>query len=478
MAMQRVPLASQSAEMAESQGSTEHLLNLFAEQLPAGARSPFRLRSTPGLVQKYQIGPGPIHAMDASFPGLIYIASGTQIWKLGADTETPVYCGNIDNDSGVVSIAMGPTCAVIVASGSGTGYVINHASGSTLQQITDTVFTGFGGAQSVAYLDGWFLFVPTGSQSTFFASDLLSPTKFNALNFASAESRPIALNRIIAHAGDIWLFGEGGAEIWYDAGTANFAFARRPGTDISIGCLAPQSICEVGGSLLWLSHDGVVYQTDGYQPRRVSTPALEQWIQNNLYFDYIDATAYSQGGHQFYVLNFWSTQSPTSNRTLVYDLSTQRWHDRSSTATGYGIWLGRCCAQRGNLTLVGDRTQNIIYNLDQNVDTEAGLTILRRAVLPPVWSSGDRMFLSRIEVETQAGMASNAGTSNITLDMSRDGGNTWPISRTASCGLGGDFGKRVVFTRLGAYRQCVMRLSMIGQHSIYAVDAAITPEGR
>ena len=75
--------------------------------------------------------------------------------------------------------------------------------------------------------------------------------------------------------------------MWYDAGssglettpgTSFFPFRRAAGGVINIGTGSPQSVCRADSSVWWVGLDGIVYRSNGYNPQRVSTHAVEAII--------------------------------------------------------------------------------------------------------------------------------------------------------------------------------------------------------
>ncbi|MFE1676613.1 hypothetical protein ACFMJE_18460, partial [Acinetobacter baumannii] len=73
----------------------------------------------------------------------------------------------------------------------------------------------------------------------------------------------------------------------------------------------------------------IVYRAVGYTGKRISTHAIEYAIQS--YSTITDAIAftYQQEGHSFYVLTF-----PTADKTWVFDVSTELWHERAGFVDG------------------------------------------------------------------------------------------------------------------------------------------------
>ena len=466
MTIQRIPFARQSYVLQSVPLSAQRLVNLFAEQQPQESRSPLILKPAPGLYPIYSIGAGPIYAL-AGLPGIFYAVSGSQFWRMAPNADysavTPTLLGDIGLTA-TPTIAVGPTQVVVVSPPN--AYCATH--GGTLGQITDPNFPG---ASSVCYLDGWFVFTSEDG-SEFFCSNILDGTTYNALNFAKSEALPDYTQMVVSFQEELWLFGQAHTEVWYDAGTANFPFARQTGGVLpTTGIAAPASVCALDNSLFWLGQDRTVYRTaNGYLPARVSTHAIEELLA--AYPSVLDISAFpiTFEGHPWYVLTLPS--APNGGATFVYDCATQLWHERSSAISGAGRWAGNRALQWGPYILVGDNNSGTIHQLVALLGTEEGLPITRIATLPPLWGGTKRAFMSRLDLEMETGGAYSPG--QVTLDWSDDGGWTFAGGpRAANTGTASQYSQRVFWTRLGSFRQRVLRLTLKGTTTLYAADADI-----
>lgn len=482
--MQRIPFPLESYEHPSVPLSAKKLVNLMSEKAPADARTPAFLASTPGLVAwspavggSGPVGTGPILAMNDDMPGRIYVVSGTRAYRLsfpitgGVTVEDLGDVGTADSGTGswnsFVTIAAGPTACVICVAP--RAYTCGHDVGEVLNPIGGDVFTG---ASSVCYVDGYFAFSSPGNSAQWFISRLLDPTAFDALDFVFSDAMPNVIRRVFSHREQVWTIGEAGLEVWYNAGssglettpgTSFFPFRRASGGVVPIGTVSPMSVCRADQSVWWLGADGLVYRSNGYKPLRVSTHAIEAIIGNNL--DGLYAMTHPYRGHWFYCL------TTLDNRTLVYDVATGAWHDRSTSTDGNGPWGTTVSAVDDNsIKLFGDRVTGQLYTLGMQAD-DAGVAVLRQATLPPLWAATRRAFCHRVEVEMEVGGAQTPG--DVVLEWSDDGGWTWGPIRIMSAGAPSELRKRVYTTRLGSFRQRVFRINTQGLTRIYAVDADI-----
>lgn len=456
----RLNFATESYELPSLPASAKRLLNVFPESLPADGRSEIMLKNTAGLGNGvFQLGNGPIYAMNDSLSGRVYLISGSLCIRMRPDNDmAPEVLMDVGFASdGFVSIAVGTTAAVFCVPPN--AYVCGH--NDPLYKITDPNFVG---ASSVAYLDGYFVFTAYENNSRFFCSNLLDGTTYDALDFAYADGRPNVVRRVIEHNGDLWLMGEGGIEAWYDAGTVNFPFRRRPGTEIPYGCANPESVAICDNAIFYLTQNAVVLRVDGYTPTRVSTYAIEDWIRKENNFYYVDACSYSQDGHAFYCITFMGPHQ----RTFVYDPGMKRWHDRSSAVDGNGPWRGRNVATRGSQILIGDRFSGKLYTPDAAITNDDGTELIRTITFPQVWADTKRAFMARLELEMETGLATK--NANILLEISDDGGKSFRKREVLYTGVNGEQ-LRVFWTRLGSFRDRVLRLTLYDVCNVYGADA-------
>ena len=480
--MQRIPFPLESYEHPSLPLVAKRLVNLMAEKQPADARTTAALVSTPGLVPYTPIGTGPILAMNDDVPGAIYIVSGTEAFRMSFDPGgNPTFegIGNVGTpDAGTspwnsfVTIAAGPTAVVICSAPH--AYTCGHLPGELLNQITDPDFPG---ASSVCYVDGYFAFSALGDTAQWFISRLLDPSSFDALDFVFSDALPNVIRRVITHRGQVWTCGESGFEVWYDAGTSGlettpgtsfFPFRRAAGGVINLGTGSPMSVCRADNSVWWVGLDGIVYRSNGYTPQRVSTHAIEAIIGPSTVS--LWAVTHPYRGHWCYCL------TTIDNRTLVYDVATGVWHERSTSTDGNAPWQTTVAATDNNsLHLYGDRASGWLYTLAMGAN-DANVTVIRQATLPPLWATAhpsNRVFCARVEIEMESGGANSPG--DVLLQWSDDGSRTWNAGRVMSAGTADELRKRVFTTRLGSFRQRTFRITSHGLSRYYAVDADIAP---
>lgn len=131
-----------------------------------------------------------------------------------------------------------------------------------------------------------------------------------------------------------------------------------------------------------------------------------------------------------------------------------------------GRWRGQCGINWNGLALVGDAFTNVVGLSNFNSFNEYGNKIHMLATSPPLHEDRKRIFVSRFEVEVEAG----EGTPDLpqtapllVLDYSKDGGKTFaPLQQFRSMGTAGEYIKRLRWINLGQSRTWIFRIRYSG----------------
>jgi len=456
----RLPLPLHSYQLRSRTASPSRLVNCFVEQLPIGAKGPVYLGRVPGIKAWTTVGTGSIAGMHFAL-GKLWVVSGSKLYSVDqnktvteiGDIGSP---GNIDMDSNASSV-------VVVNPPNGYYY-----DGSTFAQITDTDFTSRGAAD-VEFLDNYLLFREPDS-GRFFGSDLGDETSYDALAFATAEASPDELVGMKVDHRQVLLFGENSVELWENTGASGFPFERSINGFLEMGCFNGRTIAKLDNSVFWLANDYTVRRLDGITPVRISTHAIEQAIGEST-LSTAHAYTYAQDGHLFYVLSF-------SERTLVYDATTQLWHERETYGDTY--WYAKHHASAFGLELVGDGTSNKLGPLDPETYADWSSTQRMEWTYQPVYADQQRAFHDRLEMVFEAGVGLTTGQGSdpeVMCDYSDDGGITWTSLPNRKLGKIGKYEHRVVWHSLGSARQRVYRGALSDPVKAVLVDTFVEVRG-
>lgn len=438
---------------------------------PEGARGVTALYPCPGLIA--QITSLPAAEVRAMYvlPGgaTMLLVVGGSLYSVNASL-TATLVGALSSTAGQVSICDNRIAAYLVDGTNRYTYTIATGVLATVA-LSDGAFTG---ADRCDYIDDFIVYNQPGTNQWAATSALSTVTP--ALSFSSKDSSSDNLVTLIADHREVFLIGERTSEVWVNVGSFPFPFQRIPGTSLQHGCAAKDSIARLGESITWLSQDirgqAIVIQLVGYQPKRISTHAIEVDIGSGVISDAI-AFTYQQEGHEFLVLTF-----PTQDKTWVYDQATELWHKRAYRDSNNVLHRHRanCAAVFQGLNLVGDYQNGIVYSFDLNTYTDNGQPIQRLRRTPHLTQDLKRIFYEFLQVQFQPGVGLNTGqgqTPQMMLRWSDDGGSSWSSSYFIEIGAMGQYKNRAVKRKMGWARDRVYEVSITDPVKAVMISAEI-----
>lgn len=449
------------------QASTSRLVNCFAEQqAPDSTKGPVLLRRAPGIRSWVEVGDGPIRGMTV-MGGTLYVLSGNDLYAIDSSGDETQVTGSVP---GAERVRMSNNGAdlVIVRPFDNTGY---SSDGSTVAQIEDSTFLGWGAAD-VDFLDGYLVFRRPNS-AQFFNSGLNALT-FNALDIATAEGAPDNLVGLIVDHRELFLPGERSSEIWWNAGNPSGSpFSRSPSGFLELGLAAPYGMGKQDNSVIWLASDKTFRRLNGSTPMRVSQHGIEAILQRMAVTSDCYALPISLEGHLQIAFTF-----PSAGRTLVYDATTKLWHERESL--GYGRWRPNCIVSVYGHQIVGDSESGQIGILDPDTHEEWGEPQRVSWTYQPVYAERNRVSHLRFELGFNAGHGVTVGQGQhplATLKVSDDTGQTWRALPTRSLGELGQYRQRAVWHRLGSARERVYQVEITDPVPLFVTDTQLDAEG-
>ena len=481
----KTPILGQSYVARSVNAADNRMINMFPEVIPEGGKEPGWLQRAPGLRLLATIGTGPIRGVwaFASSSSVAFVVSGNELYKIDTSYNATLL-GSVSG-SGPVSMADNGTQLFVACDPD--SYIYNNST-DVFSPISDPDFPG---AKVVGYLDGYFVFIEPNSQKIW-VTTLLDGTSIDPLDFASAEGSPDGVVGMIVDHREVWVYGTNSVEVWYNTGASDFPLQRIQGAFNEIGCAATYSVAKLDNGLFWLGADsrgqGIVYRANGYNGQRISTHAVEWHIQS--YGNISDAVAYTyqQDGHSFYVLTF-----PSANKTWVYDVAAQAWHERASGNENQYRHRSNCQMAFDNEIIVGDFENGNIYAFDMTVYADNGAIqkwLRSWRALPPGQNNLKRTAHHSLQLDCESGVGldyldplgpveienlydlllledggellTEAGDGillnesewgmmqpQVMLRWSDDGGHTWSSEHWAPMGAIGQFSQRVFWRRLG-----------------------------
>lgn len=448
-----LPLLGDTYQSVSTALVNRRCINLYQQIPESPARSKMALINCPGLSQFISMGDKVCRGMiEASGRGFaVYNNVFYEVFSNGTKT-------NHGTVSGIGNVKMAYNGFVIVIVTSSNGYFFDLAT-DTLTVISDTTYTSFGTVTDVTYKNGFFVYM---TSTYIFNGSVLTTDDgktFSGLSFGSAELEPDGNVAIFNLNNQMYVLGENTIESFRTVGGSNFPFSPIPGASIQKGCIARDSVCEFAGLMTFLGkapgETPALYTVQGSQYNKISTPAIEEYIQSLSLSEQQDAICwvYQAGGSPFLVLE-------VGNATFIYDAESSRksgmnrWHERQTGAidwNGYKLWNARFSMNVFGEILIGDPTGAKLGKLEYDLYTEYGNRIPRGWTSQP-FDLGDTGKLLRLELTVESGVGNSTITNpRIEMAYSDDQGRTWSTGQPKEMGEVGNYTQRLVWRRLGDF---------------------------
>lgn len=453
-----IPFPVQTSPGAKFQEGGGRILNGYVEELGDQAPNKTVIRRMPGMVN---FGTSARTGFRGSIlvNGVLYVAYSGKLEKWTSAGGASVNVGNLN----------GTKRGFFAANNNTTPDKWFVDPDGNIAVFTPTTVTNswpdadLPSVNSTDFLDGYGVF--TVGDGRAFATDLNS-TSVNALSFGKAEAKPDGLVRVVSWGGRLLFFGNQTTEVWTDAGTTPFPFARS--SVIPRGLAGPYCVSgyEDGFSRgpIWVSDDSCVYRLDGYSPVKVSTPDLEGLIEAVSDKTTLEATSFISRGHAF-----WQLSCPAW--TWVLDITTSQWSEgnsylvtrtrRSGVINAFGKWL------------TGDTISGNLQQITSTANDETSSPLRLRIESGPVLNFPAGMPVGRADFYFTTGVGIATGhdpdqtAPDVEISWSDDGGLTWsnPILRT--------LGRQSVSMQLVSLVACTGRTSWQGRRWRIDISSAV-----
>lgn len=450
MAVANLPIANGFYKSDALPLTAQECLNLYVSIPQAPALAERSLFACPGLTQVASGGSALANACRGAWvmEGTPYFVLGTKLYSMSSG-EALTDRGTIGG-TGDVWMADNGTQLCILVPGS-TGYIYTLAT-TTLSTISDTDFDANGNPIALAFVDSYFVF--TTDTKKIIISDPNNGTAYNALAFGSAESSPDAALVPVVFKNQLFIVGTTTCEAFINTGTGDFPF-QRSGLYLEQGTSAPFSVVVTPESFMFIgsrkAETPAVWSLINNTTTKVSTLAIDEILQTLTAAELalVKGWTYAQGGHYFVGFTL-----PTT--TIVYDVSTQLWHERRSHYTDTDTSIVETTYRVTDFVsaygkiYAGDALDGRVGVLSRSVYTEYTENPYYRFSTQPFQDNMKPFFVSYMELTVESGVGNLAESEpQVRMEISRDGGKTWTYERSRSMGAIGEYSKRVIWRRLG-----------------------------
>jgi hypothetical protein len=404
------------------------------------------LWSRPGITLLHDLGPDACRFSKLSSNGNGYVIQGVDVYEV-SPSLTYTKIGSV-----------GPLVGDCYMSTSMYDVMWVVGSNAYAYKITTGVFTDITSMlpctpSCMTYQDTYFIIGEAGTNKYFISDD---PYTWDAADYGIKTSSADPNVAIVSHNEQLYLMGSQTVEPWYNSGSGLFPFTRVEAAKIEIGILAPLTLLEVDGSLVFLSNRGQLNQMKGYAPQIISNRRLEKDWEAFGDLSTAKALTYVYQGHWFYQINF-----PDADKSYAYDVATKAWHELTTQDHRH---VAECYLKIGNKHVIGDYRKGTLYELDGTAFTDDGVEITRVLETVAIDQKGRKGFFSKVQAEwSDSGYVPPSGAGSNPQAMMRcsnDGGNTWGSEDWQGMGLIGETTRRCIWRQKGSSRRRVFEITV------------------
>jgi len=343
------------------------------------------------------------------------------------------------------------------------GYIFTLTT-NALTRITDIDYPR---GTTLTYADGYFIISDSNGRVSF--SGLNSGTSWSGLDFFTPTFKPDKVKAVQAFREEIYCFGDETIEIYINDGDT--PFIRQSRTSIYYGLTARDSIAVWHGGVFFLGKgknggSEVYLLGTNFSLNPVSSPVISQFLNTYINEDAEGFVQTTPDGRIFYHLHL-----PSHATTLVYDVTTDMWHERQSQrpypdydgTKPQDMFRGRCHTYFKGNNLYGDWFSGKILREDSSVSTDDGNIRLLKRISPVFHNELKNITVYSLEfdINSGAGLATGQGSDPIMMfQASLDGGNTFEPEEFVELGTIGEYDHRAMINGLGTARNWVISFSI------------------
>lgn len=458
----RIPFYGGFARGKSAPVSNVDVKNAYLEITPQGVNA---VHGTPGLVSWYSLGSSVEVRGMLCLGDYLYAVLGASLYRFDTSVNATLL-GTLETTTGIVTMACSHRELCICDELHIYVYNIEDGGDLSIPELPMIELPSW-----VEWLGNHFLAGESNSMK-FWWSNLNDATTWDGLSFSSAEAKPDKLKMALVDHRELWLFGDRSVEVWGYVGGADSPFERIQGYDFEVGLGAKYSPASLDNDIAWVTDNWMIAKGNRGSPVYISTRDIEYQIgkcadkANAIGFSYI------YDGHWLYQLTF-----PVDQLTLVYDASTQLWHQRTSYPNE-SRHRANCTAYFASKNLVGDFENGVIYELSPTTYTDNAYAITRVVTSDHIRNEGKRLYFDALEVLFEMGVGLDAGVQGYdpkaALSWSDDGGRTWSNEHWVTMGKIGEYTMRARWTLMGMSRQRQFRVVVTDPVKFTIVDGWFT----
>lgn len=387
-------LTGPSYTMFSAKAEIEESINVFRERVETDQGvNPFVLYRSPGLECFKQTAAG--NTVNGLYPALgkLYAAAGNTLYEYSAASLTASY-NPIVTDARPAYFAASKDVLLFVSA----GHLYRLSAAVLAEVILD--FT----PDMVSFINNIFVVLELGTSRFRWSEDSGATFPADLVQTFEADSN-VVVSLEVAGA-QLWVIGSRVSQPYSVGPNPDAPFIANPGGIVMAGTLAPDSVCVLGDSILFIDQSGQgscgVSMITGFQERKVSNAYIDNILSRLGRVSQIaDAIgcALEINGHELYRITF-----PAADITLEYHKTLNEWEKLE--------WLdweaGQTHRHRGfsyasafGKVYCGDRDNGWIYICGLDVFYDYGFPIRSVRRTPHIIENNQRIAVNRLELGIQ-----------------------------------------------------------------------------
>ena len=424
---------------------------------------------------------------------LMVVVLGTAVYSVLAQnsTSTPLVAtlvGSLYTESGDVYIAENNNAEICITDGLYV-YVYNWSTGvfvSSNPSTTDCFPFGdptapFTNPGYISFQNGY-LIIACSSSTNWVLSGINNATTwgYTSQTVGAIQTKPDFCQAVVPVPGggnNALVFGRNVTELWQFTAAALFPYQRQSTSNIDYGCLNPATIAHLTDYVVWLavneqSGPVIMVAHSGAQIEQISTDGIDYQLGNLTDPTNCTGFLFQQDGHIIYQFTF-----PTDNISYAYDFNTKMFFNVSDENLDYHP--AREVVYFNNTYYFVALSLGNVYQFDTIIttanyslaDSSTVYIIPRQRVCPSLRLPDQRYYIANsLGFTIEQGQADSG---NVSLSISRNGGESYGSSYTLQMNNTGYFLNRFIFQRLGIANDATFLIRFNAYGRIVVTDGLI-----
>ena len=390
--------------------------------------------------------------------GVPYFVNGEALYRLdrsiidGVESFSVVELGSITGEGRCLFADNGKQ--LLILNDSGDGWIYDETAVTPFQQITDADFTTTSGKPvSVVFIDSFF--VVSTDEKKIKKSAANDGLTWPPLDFSGAEADPDDIVGLNVFRNQLYALGSETIEVFENAGLGGFPFQRVRGFVVPKGLSSKYAVVNTSDAMMWLGagerEAPAIWLLSGSSPQKVSTTAIDSEISKFTAEEIQScfAWSYAEAGAYFVGFTF-------PNATFVYDIITQRWHERESQVinnaglTESARWRCNSVVQAYGRIIGADSQDGRLGELSTKFYTEYEQPLLSFFTTLPLRNEGKAVSITSCELVLESGVGSLTEAARVRMQTSQDG-RVFKDSLTRKFGKTGEYDARAIWNKMGRF---------------------------